>query len=137
MRVCGHKGPFQCWKLSHYSDTLSSLNITVFLPSSQYHSMILVEKVVVEPEAAGWTAETDSEISSRSGTRRRFCLVQPSGVTWNCCFTPILGPASVLHRETLGKAETILCFFKMPVKQNIKSTESLQSNNFVSTSSRV
>ncbi|EPY82854.1 putative E3 ubiquitin-protein ligase HERC3 isoform 1 [Camelus ferus] len=38
----------------------------VFLPSSQYHSMILVEKVVVEPEAAGWTAETDSEISSRT-----------------------------------------------------------------------
>lgn len=31
----------------------------ISLPSSQYRSLTLIEKVVVESEAAGWVADTD------------------------------------------------------------------------------
>lgn len=136
MRICGDKGFFQSRRLSLLVWYFAIFRYAMFLRSSQCNSMLLVDRILMEPKAAGWTSE-NWQISSRSAAWRRLCLVLPSGAAWNSGFRSVLSSASVLHREILRKAEIIPCFFKMLIKQSMKSTESLQVSNFLPTSSSV
>lgn len=72
MNNYGNQELFQSWKLSLLVWYLAIFKYTKFLPCSHSGSMILLEKVLVEPEAAGWTAKADDELFSRSGAWRRW-----------------------------------------------------------------
>lgn len=72
MNNYGNQGLFWSWKLSLLVWYLAVFKYTKFLPSSHSGSVILLEKVLVEPEAVGWTAKADDELFSRSGAWRRW-----------------------------------------------------------------